>query len=257
MRPLTRFAGNSISGSIILFCSFCNPCWFGALRPFLELELMRLLIFFLALTIGSAAQGATISVTPTPNGGPALVAIDGDLEANDGDQFRSKTRFLSKALVSFRSDGGSIVAAIQIGESIRSKGFATLVAGNLRCASACAIAWLGGTPRLMSAEARIGFHAAYSSKTGQETGIGNALVGAYLSRIGLSYSAVVYISQAAPNSMTWLSIADAEKLGIDIQAIEQDPIQRECSNRANALGLHGSERWEFRAECKKRGGGLH
>ena len=58
----------------------------------------------------------------------------------------------------------------------------------------------------MSAEARIGFHAAYNSKTGQDTGLGNALVGAYLRRIGLPYSAVIYISQAAPNSMSWLIV---------------------------------------------------
>jgi hypothetical protein len=205
-----------------------------------------------------------------------LVTVDGNLQANDGDQFRSKTSFLSKAIISFRSDGGNAVAGIQIGESIRLKGFTTVVAGSARCASACAIAWLGGTPRLMSAEARVGFHAAYSSETGQETGVGNALVGAYLNRIGLPYSAVIYITQAAPNSMTWLSIADAEKQGIDVEPlasgrivhmlshgqINQSPeispaprnrpmswaeITRECSDQANARSLHGIERKAFRA----------
>jgi hypothetical protein len=106
---------------------------------------VAVLAFASALTIGSAAHAATISVKPAPNGEPALVTVDGDLQANDGDQFRSKTSFLSKAIVSFRSNGGSAVAGIQIGESIRLKGFTTVVAGNARCASACAIAWL--TPR--------------------------------------------------------------------------------------------------------------
>ena len=114
---------------------------------------MRLIIFFLALTIVSAAHAATISVKSAANGEPALVTVDGDLQANDGDQFRSKTSFLSKAIISFRSAGGSVVAGIQIGESIRLKGFTTVVAGTARCASACAIAWLGGTPRLMSPQA--------------------------------------------------------------------------------------------------------
>jgi hypothetical protein len=147
---------------------------------------------------------------------------------------------------------------------------------------ACAIASLGGTPRLMSAEARVGFHAAYNSETGQETGVGNALVGAYLNKIGLPYSAVFYITRAAPNSMTWLNIADAKKQGIDVEPfnsrrvvhapgheqINQTPeappkngpsnkaeklaIERECADQANASGLHGYERWTFRAECKKR-----
>jgi hypothetical protein len=242
--------------------------------------------FAAALTIGSAADAATISIKPAANGQPALVSVDGDLQANDGDQFRSKTSFLSKAIVSFRSDGGSAVAGIQIGETIRLKGFTTVVAGNARCASACAIAWLGGTPRLMSPDARVCFHAAYNSETGQETGVGNALVGAYLNKIGLPYSAVIYITQAAPNSMTWLSITDAGKRGIDVEPlgsgqiahmpshgqINQSPetppaprngqlswadkfaINLECSNQANARGLHGFERQAFRRECKKNRG---
>jgi hypothetical protein len=238
---------------------------------------MRPIIFFLALTIGSAAHAATISVKPAANGEPALVTVYGNLQSNDGDQFRSKTSFLSKAIILFRSDGGSVIAGIQIGESIRLKGFATVVAGNAHCASACAIAWLGGTPRLMSAEARVGFHAAYNSETGQETGVGNALVGAYLNKIGLPYSAVVYITQAAPNSMTWLSIADAKKQAIDVEPLGSSPIvhmtsrgqinqspeaapvindrpaiSRECSDQATARGLHGVERKAFRAECKMR-----
>jgi hypothetical protein len=127
---------------------------------------MRLIISLFALAVGSSAQGATILVKPATNSEPALVTIDGDLDINDGDQFQSKTSFLSKAIIAFRSDGGSVVAGIQIGESIRSKGFTTVVAGNARCASARAIAWLGGAPRLMSTAARIGFHAAYNSTTG-------------------------------------------------------------------------------------------
>jgi hypothetical protein len=48
----------------------------------------------------------------------------------------------------------------------------------------------------MSPQARIGFHAA--SMEGQETGLGNTLVGAYLNKIGLPYAAVIYITKASP-----------------------------------------------------------
>jgi hypothetical protein len=225
------------------------------------------------------AKAVTITVQPGDGTEPAAVSVDGDFEQNDGDYFRSKTSFLSKAVVAFRSDGGSVVAGIQIGESIRLKGFTTTVAGNSRCASACALAWLGGARRLMSAGARIGFHAAYNKNSGQETGVGNALIGAYLNKIGLPYSAVIYITQAAPASMTWLSIADAKKQGIDVEpvdsrrvadapaatisaatvrsvppppAIDKVAIQQACSEQASARGLHGDDRREFRAECKKR-----
>jgi hypothetical protein len=70
----------------------------------------------------------------------------------------------------------------------------------------------------MGRGAQIGFHAAYTVESGQqtETSAGNALVGAYLNRIGLPDRAVIYITQAAPQSMTWLSLADAAQQGIDV-----------------------------------------
>jgi hypothetical protein len=39
---------------------------------------------------------------------------------------------------------------------------------------------------------------------------------AYLNKIGLPYSAVVYITSASPDSIKWLSKPDAEKLGIEV-----------------------------------------
>jgi hypothetical protein len=72
----------------------------------------------------------------------------------------------------------------------------------------------------MSSGAQIGFHAAFDATSGQESGVGNALVGAYLSRIGLPYSAVIYITQATPSAMTWLNLKDAERQGIDVSALE-------------------------------------
>jgi hypothetical protein len=155
----------------------------------------------------------------------------------------------SKAIISFRNAGGSVVAGIQIGESIRLKGFTTVVAGTARCASACAIAWLGGTPRLMSPQARVGFHAAYSSETGQETGVGNALVGAYLDKIGLPYSAVIYITQAAPNSMTWLSIADSEKQGIGVELLGSGPVDADAADAKEAMLVTPADREEARRKA--------
>jgi hypothetical protein len=47
------------------------------------------------------------------------------------------------------------------------------------------------------------------------------LLGSYLTQIGLSENAVVYITQAAPTEMTWLSLRDAEKIGIEVSPFEQ------------------------------------
>ena len=87
----------------------------------------------------------------------------------------------------------------------------------MRCASACALAWLGGRVRLMGKDALVGFHAAYSGKDSQVTSWGNALVGAYLNQLGLPSSAVVYITETPPNEIRWLSRTDARKVGIDVR----------------------------------------
>jgi hypothetical protein len=59
-------------------------------------------------------------------------------------------------------------------------------------------------------------------ETGKVTSAGNALVGAYLNKIGLPYSAVVYITSAAPEAIAWLSKSDAERLGIEV-SLYSDP----------------------------------
>jgi hypothetical protein len=136
----------------------------------------------------------------------------------DGDKFQEKTSALRDAIVVFRSDGGAAFEGIKIGEAIRQKGFSSLVVA--RCASACAVAWLGGTHRFMAAGSQIGFHAAYDAQSGQERGYPNARVGAYLNRIGLTDDAVTYITAAPPNSMTWLSVADAKQYRIDVTLLD-------------------------------------
>lgn len=173
------------------------------------------ILAFTVLSAGSA-QAAAISVQSAGPEKPAIVVVQGTLDPADGERFFAKIAALSSAVVRFQSNGGSVVTGIQIGEMIRLKDFHTVVPAGARCASACALAWLGGSHRFMGPGARIGLHAASDPKSGRVTGVGNALLGAYLNRVGLPYSAVVYIAQAAPDSVTWLSFADARRLGIEV-----------------------------------------
>src|ERR1700724_220827 len=162
---------------------------------------MRLAILVCGVLSAGYAQAATISVQSAGPEKPALVVVQGTLNAIDGERFFAKTAPLTTAVVRFQSNGGSVVTGIQIGEMIRLKDFHTVVPAGARCASACALAWLGGTQRFMGPGARIGLHAAYDPKSGQVTGIGDALRVASLNGIGLPYTAVVYIAQAAPDSV--------------------------------------------------------
>jgi hypothetical protein len=204
-------------------------------------SLAKLTVASLALAVPSSGHTANISVSDLGPNNPVAVLVVGDLLPSDGDQFRSKVGGLRKAVVIFQSDGGTALTGIDIGETIRLKNFATLVPSQVRCASACALAWLGGAPRIMAADAQVGFHAAYVVRGGQalETGQGNALVGAYLNRIGLPYSAVVYITRSAPTSMTWLNAADATQHGIEVALL--DRTGGSASRTAHAQAAPGRE----------------
>jgi hypothetical protein len=191
----------------------------------------------------------------------ALVMVEGDLELSDIEVFRSRVAPLSKATVAFRSDGGSLLAGIRIGMLIRVKNFTTIVPDAAQCASACAVAWLGGAHRFLGAGSKVGFHAAYVQKAGgaTESGPGNAVLGAYLDQIGLPEDAIVYITQAAPNSMKWLNMEEAAQHGIDVALLPaadaappssdpnvvatQEPGQASLSGRATGLVVALAARW--------------
>jgi hypothetical protein len=179
--------------------------------------MMRLCVSIASILLTTTpALAATITVRPQTPDRPTVVMVEGPLVAVDEDQFAAKTAPLSSAFVAFSSDGGSLVAGLGIGEAIRRKGFSTIVPDGRRCASACALAWLGGVERFIGTDAHISFHAAYDLDADRESGVGNAVVGAYLTKIGLPYEAVIYITQAAPSEMTWLNMSDAAQRGIRV-----------------------------------------
>ena len=177
---------------------------------------MRLCISIASiLFVTIPAVAATVTVRPETPDRPIVVVVEGSLAAFDEDQFAAKTAPLSTAFVAFSSDGGSLVAGLRIGEAIRRKRFSTIVPDGRRCASACALAWLGGVERFIGISGRISFHAAYDAAS-DESGVGTAVVDAYLRKIGLPYEAVIYITQTASNEMTWLNMSDAAQRGIRV-----------------------------------------
>jgi hypothetical protein len=221
----------------------------------------HVLAIVVLLLAPQAAAAANIEVKHQHlDAATALVMVEGDLELADIEVFRSKVATLSKATVAFRSDGGSLLAGIRIGMLIRVKGFTTIVPDAAQCASACAVAWLGGAHRFLGAGSKVGFHAAYVQKAGTntESGPGNAVLGAYLDQIGLPEDAIVYITQAAPSSMKWLNMEEAAQHGIEVALLPPpDPVppsdpnatasqeqpQTSLAGRATGLVLTLAARW--------------
>jgi hypothetical protein len=224
-----------------------------------DFAVRHVLALMVLLLVPQAAAAANIEVKQV-DAAAALVLIEGDLELGDIEAFRNKVGAVSKATVAFRSDGGSLLAGIRIGMMIRVKNFTTIVPDAAQCASACAVAWLGGAHRFMGVGSKVGFHAAYVQKAGgpTESGPGNAVLGAYLDQIGLPEDAIVYITQAAPSSMKWLNMEEAAQHGIEVAllpsadapvptdpnlAASQEPPQTSLAGRATGLVVALAARW--------------
>lgn len=109
------------------------------------------------------------------------VYATGDIKPDDDKVFDQLTRDDNSDIIYFNSQGGNLVAGLQIGRLIHEREFSTAVNAGSVCYSACALAWLAGHIMLMNGDASIGTHAAYVEKKGGvklASGAGNAVAGA-------------------------------------------------------------------------------
>jgi hypothetical protein len=77
----------------------------------------------------------------------------------------------------------------------------------------------------MSSKSLIGFHAAYTYQNGAAyvAGTGNALIGSYLTGLGLPETAVIYMTTASPDKMAWLTPQQAQNIGVNLTVLELPP----------------------------------
>jgi hypothetical protein len=188
---------------------------------------MKLPAGLCVLLLATAAQAAEVTVlAPEDEAGTyaAIIFVQGKLVSGDVAIFEHTVARIRKAIVFLESPGGDVNAGIGMGEAIRSKGFETAVADGAACASACAITWLGGSPRYMAMHAHVGFHAPVSED--DVSAVGNGLVGYYLHEIGLSQNAVAYVMKADPQALTYLTEKDSTISQIYFNALTIDQAKR-------------------------------
>lgn len=186
------------------------------------------------VAIGSVAQvsasAAEMRVTkPQKKGDFYVLFVDGDIEHGDFEKFKklaiANNLPAGKVIVSLQSNGGFLVEGMQIGHAIRDLKWWT--AAREHCELACADIWLAGVRRGVYKETALGFHSSFiTDKNGNaviENGSGNALVGAYYSKLGLSYDAISYLSSAKPDEMEYLNPEKAKKYNIAFEYLGSVP----------------------------------
>lgn len=150
----------------------------------MEMGRRLLATIFFQITLANPTWSAEI-YTNFPPDGSCAITFYGEIVEGDDNLFDILTPDCLGGGVLFKSDGGHLLTGLRLGEMIRRKGLETAVSYDAQCASACALAWLGGTRRYMFRESRIGFHSAYvvDGEEARESSVGNALIGAYLTRL--------------------------------------------------------------------------
>ena len=181
------------------------------------------LAFILAgLLAAKPAEAAQITVDTS--GDVTFVGFSGEIVTGDADAFEATAASLTgpnPVVVALDSPGGRIIEGLDIGENVRKHGFATAVFNHARCASTCGLIWLAGKTRFIASQGGVGFHAAYvrDGEQNREAGAANAVVGGYLSRLGLTYEEIVFFTSAPPDGMQWLHIADWQRLGLAVSLL--------------------------------------
>jgi hypothetical protein len=198
----------------------------------------------LAATMIGSAHAATITVREPDPDGVVFVDVVGAIEDEDVKTFKEKTDRIDPAsvIVSLASPGGKLTG-LRIGELIREKGLATFVPDNSECTSVCAFIWLAGTRRAVGGDnVRIGFHGAYLPG-GEVTGPGNAIIGAYLAKLGLGAAAIVGMTEALPKDMIWLDHRRAKEWGVTWQLVPWPRTTSDPKRAAMPVPTAPATRW--------------
>lgn len=184
-----------------------------------------------------------------------LIIANGSIERDSSKKLEKLLEASSTAAtVEIHSLGGDLPGALQLGETIRSKGLNTRVRFDVpvgskdskglkpaQCYSACLMAFMGGVVRTVSPQARIGFHGLQVSNSSSDSGFslrsliggGSAQSGAlknkesdssqkaaavlsrYIERMGVDRRVIDIIITAPAGNISFIDSTRAKQLSID------------------------------------------
>ena len=145
------------------------------------------------------------------------IVIQGEITRETLARFTEALASAPRARVVLKGPGGEVMPALEIGRIIRERRLATLIPERATCASSCGLIWLAGAPRLLGAQALVGFHAAANvAKSGRRSvsAPGNAIIGGYLRELGFDDQAIYEMTRAPPRGMNWFNAGRMGALGL-------------------------------------------
>lgn len=127
--------------------------------------IIRLLLMVLVTIVSSVARAELSYISGEGDDGLRYVVVEGTFTPRDDlSDFEKAIRSFRPKVIAFDSEGGNIFKAMELGRIIRRHGLATIQLRKLECASACALAFMGGRSRY-AAPGSIGVHKSSFSPT--------------------------------------------------------------------------------------------
>ncbi|MDB5413098.1 MAG: hypothetical protein JWR10_1433 [Rubritepida sp.] len=191
------------------------------MQRFLALPIILAAVLVSLAPAPAVAQPAS-SVFATREGNTRTIVIYGSIGPETETVFTQLLAANQGARVMLNSAGGSLTPALNIGRLIRDSRLETFVPDASGCFSACALIFLAGTERNIGQGARVGFHAAYVPQQGgpgQVSSSGNAVIGAYLSRLGFNDGAIRFLTAARPEQISIVKPVQFQEFGIGVRQV--------------------------------------
>jgi hypothetical protein len=156
-----------------------------------------------------------------------------------------------RAVVELDSNGGSLVGGMVLGRAIRAYGFATSVGEGQVCASACALAFMGGVSRYVSGDGKLGVHQFASLPaiehpdrpqfTGKDVVVDQDLVGQlldYAKEMGVSADVIAIASRTPPSDIHWLT--KEEIVSTNSAKVFENPAEQRTVSSPSPPAISGS-----------------
>lgn len=190
---------------------------------------------YLVMSVATSAIALEFSFHPNSSSMPKVTAIlaVGDVETGDVERFLA---FLAgsprrdNTAIYLASPGGSLYEGMRLGMLFKKLSVKTVVEGGRDCASACALAFLGGRDgngrpwRSSSSTSRLGFHAFSSADSPLQDESETQLVVSQVLAYGREVDApleLLILNFATPSSsIYWLSVDEICSLGIKLWDVE-------------------------------------
>lgn len=184
--------------------------------------LFRLSATFLVVAIHlglSVSAQAELKFTSHDSDESPIILVEGEFEHSDKlDEFSLLVRQQRPAFVIFNSPGGNPLNAMELGRLIRKLGLATFQIRQTECASACTLAFFGGTVRMATAGA-LGVHKASFGDTSRmqiEDAVSfiqelTANLMLYMDEMGVDPALLQLALRYDANDMRYLSMSEMDR----------------------------------------------